>query len=71
MTLIFGILLFMVFGKMLIFALKACWGITRIFFSIVFLPITLIAMVVAGAIQLAFPILIIIAIIVLLGSKLA
>lgn len=38
-TLIFVILMFMVFGKLLVFAIKAAWGITKIIWTIVVLPI--------------------------------
>ena len=52
-TLIFVILMFMVFGKLLVFAIKAAWGITKIIWTIVVLPIALIALVVCGLIYIA------------------
>lgn len=54
LTLIFGILLILVCGKLLWLAIKAAWSITKILFTIVFLPIVLIAIAVSGLISLAF-----------------
>lgn len=64
--LIFGILMCMVFGKLLFLAIKATWGITRILFSIVFLPVILIGIFIAGFYYLAFILLIIAGIIALI-----
>lgn len=68
LTLIFTILLFVVFGKLLLLAIKAAWGITRVLFSFVFLPVMLLLLVVGGLIYIAFPILIIVGIVTLLSS---
>lgn len=59
-TLLFIILMFAVFGKLFIFGLKATWGITKILFAIVFLPLILVCMVVGGLIYVAFPILLVV-----------
>lgn len=63
LEILFAILMFMVFGKILIFALKVSWGITKILLTIVFLPFILVVMVFAGFMTLALPLLIIIGII--------
>lgn len=60
---IFTILMFVVFGKILIFAFKATWGISKILFSVVLLPLFLIILVVTGLISLALPILVIVGIV--------
>ncbi len=60
LTILFMILLLSVFGKMIELALRATWGITKVFFTIIFLPVTLILLVGAGFIYLALPILIIV-----------
>lgn len=39
------------------FAFKMAWGVTKILFSLVFLPIFLVVLVLGGLIKLAFPIL--------------
>ena len=61
-TLIFMVLMIMIFGKLFIFSIKAAWGITRILFTVVLLPIILICMVAGGLLSLALPFLIVIGI---------
>lgn len=60
LELLFGILMFVVFGKLFIFGMKATWGITKFLVMIVFLPLGLIAMVLGGLFTLALPVLILI-----------
>ena len=63
LTFLFTILMFIVFGKILLFAIRATWGISRIVFSVVLLPIFLIGLVLKGLISLALPVLILIGIV--------
>ena len=63
LTVLFMIMMLVVFGKMFGFALKATWGITKIIFSIVLLPIFLIALVFMGLMWIALPVLIVIGLI--------
>ena len=63
LTLFFTIFMLVVFGKIFGFALKATWGITKIIFSIVLLPLFLVALVFMGLMWIAFPVLIIIGLI--------
>lgn len=65
--LIFTILMLVVFGKLILFAIKATWGIAKILFAIVFLPLILIGMAIAGLFYIAIPIVAIIGIVSLLG----
>ena len=65
--LLFAILMFVVFGKILFFAIKATWGITKILFTVVLLPFILVVLAFAGLLYIAFPLLIIIGIISLLS----
>lgn len=58
-TLLFTILTFIIFGKLLIFAVRASWGLARILVTVVFFPLVLIVLVVAGVIYLAVPLLLI------------
>ena len=62
---IFAILLLAVIGKLIGLAIKATWGITKILFNIVLLPIVLIALVWAGLVYIAIPVLIIVGIVAL------
>ena len=68
LTLIFCVALIVVFVKLLIVAVKAAWGITKIVCAIVFLPIFLVALVMSGLIIVAIPILAIVGIAALLGG---
>lgn len=70
-TIIFIILLFVVFGKILKFAIKAAWGISKIIVSVVFLPVILIAMALTGFISVALVCLVVIGIISLIGGLIA
>lgn len=63
LELLFTILMFVVFGKILIFAFRATWGISKILFSVVLLPLFLIILVVSGLITLALPILVVVGIV--------
>ena len=56
---IFIICMIAVFGKLAVLAIKGAWGLTKVLFSLVFLPFILIGLVIKGFIFLAFPILVI------------
>ena len=58
LTIIFLLLMIVVFGKLIWFAIRAAWGITKVLFSIVFLPIVLIVLALSGLMVVALPILI-------------
>ena len=67
---IFGILMIVVFGKLIWWAIKAAWSITKVLFTIVFLPLVLIGIAVSGAIYLALIILVIGGVVAFVGSAL-
>lgn len=46
-------------GKLLIFGMKAAWGISKLLLSAIFLPVILIGMVIGGLMYLVLPIFII------------
>ena len=56
--LIFWILMLAVFGNILMFAIRMTWGITKVVFSLVLLPVTLVVLVLVGLLRIAFPLLI-------------
>lgn len=68
LTILFIILLIGVLWKLIVWSMRAAWGITKIVFTIVLMPVVLIVMALAGLIYLAVPILIIVGIVALLGS---
>ena len=57
-----------IFGKLFMFAVKASWGLARILVTIIFLPLVLVGLVVAGVIYLAVPLLVIAGIISLIKT---
>ena len=62
LTLIFLILLLWIFIKLLIFGVKAAWGISRIILTILW-PVILIGLIIAGLFYIAVPALVIFAVI--------
>ena len=67
LTFLFFILMLAVFGKILGFAIKATWGISKIIFSVVLLPLFLVGLVLKGLLTLALPILVVIGIVSLIA----
>lgn len=62
-TFLFIVLMIIVFGKILGVAIRATWGISKIAFSVILLPLFLLGLVLKGLIIVALPILVIIGII--------
>ena len=67
-TIAFVILFFLVFGKLLTFAMKATWGLTKLVLALIVLPLVLVVMVLGGLLVLALPILMIVGVVVLLKT---
>lgn len=65
LSLLFTICMIWVFGKLFFFGIRACWGISKFLITVVLFPLILIGMVVGGLIYIAFPILIVIGIVML------
>ena len=63
LTLLFIILMFLIFGKLIGFAVKAAWGISKIICTIVLLPLFLIGLVFSGLVGIALPILLVVGIV--------
>lgn len=68
LSVLFLICLIWFIGKFFIFGLKASWGIMKLLCTVVFFPVILIGMVVGGMLYIAFPVLIIGAIIALVDA---
>ncbi|MBE5837553.1 hypothetical protein [Butyrivibrio sp.] len=60
MTLLFMVLFFGIFGKLIGFAFRASWSIMKVMLYIVFLPAILMIMLFGGLIYIALPILVIV-----------
>lgn len=69
LNVLFLILLFMIFGKILVFAVKAVWGISKILVSVILLPLFLVGLLVKGLLVIAFPALVIIGLLSLFGLR--
>ena len=69
LTILFTICMFWIFGKILVFGIKAAWGLSKLLFTVVLLPFVLVGMVLGGLLFLAFPILLTIGIVFLLASR--
>ena len=67
--LIFWILMLAVFGNILMFAIRMTWGFTKVVFSLVLLPVTLVVLVLGGLLRIAFPLLAVIGLILLFTLK--
>lgn len=68
-SLLFVVCMIWIFGKLLFFGIKAAWGISKFLATIVLLPLALIGMVVGGLIYIAFPLLIVVGIVMMIFSK--
>lgn len=68
LTILFFILMIWVFWKLVKLSVKAAWGISKILFTLVLLPIILVVLVIAGFIYIAIPILAIVGVIALVGG---
>ena len=58
-TLLFCILMFTVFGKLALVAIRAAWGISKVIICLVFAPLFLIVLLISGLVYIALPLLLI------------
>lgn len=68
-TLLFICFTFVIFGKLFLFAVKASWGIAKILFTVLLLPLALILLVLGGVVYIALPVLVIAGVVSLLCSR--
>lgn len=68
LTILFFILMIWVFWKLVKLSVKAAWGISKILFTLVLLPIILVVLVIVGFIYIAIPILAIVGVIALVSG---
>jgi hypothetical protein len=57
-----------VFGRLLIWGIKAAWSIWKMIFSLIFLPLVLIGLACAGMVYIALVVLVVCGIVTLVGS---
>ena len=63
LTLLFVICMFGIFGKLIGLAFKMTWGIAKVLFTLVFLPVILVGLAMGGRLVVAFPLLIVVGIV--------
>lgn len=63
LTLLFVICMFGIFGKLIGLAFKMTWGIAKVLFTLVFLPVILVGLTMGGLLVVAFPLLIVVGIV--------
>ncbi len=68
LTLVFIVAMIWVSWKMLVLGIKAAWGLTKIFCTVLLLPFFLIGLVMVGMIYLAIPILIVVGLVAIIGG---
>ena len=56
-TIIFLICMLGIFGKLVGFAFEMAWGVTKVLFTLVFLPVIILAFLFKGLVVLAVPLL--------------
>ena len=69
LELIFAVMMISVFGRLFAFGLRATWGFARLAATIVFLPIILAGVLLAGLVQFAFPVLAIVGLVSLIRPR--
>ena len=70
LALLFAVCMIGIFAKLLLFGIKAAWGISRLLITIVLLPLILVGLVIGGLMSVAFFLLIVVGIFTLVLSKL-
>ncbi len=59
MELIFAVLMALVFGRLMVFSFRFAWGLSKVLFALILLPLSLVGMVLFGLVRLALPVLVI------------
>jgi hypothetical protein len=68
LILLFTVMMISVFGRLLIWGIRAAWGIGKMIFSLIILPIVLIGLACTGMIYIALVVLIVCGIVTFVGS---
>lgn len=69
LTFLFVVFMFLIFGKLFFFSVRASWGLIKILFTLFFLPVVLIGLVIAGLFTVALPMLFIVGLISLFARR--
>ena len=68
LEIIFAVCMLVVFGKILGLAIRCAWGLTKVIFGVILLPILLVGFACAGLIYVALIMLIILGLIAFVGA---
>ena len=68
MIFIFCILMAMLFVRLSVFSIRFSWTVAKILFSLILLPLSLVGLVLAGAVRIALPVLAVIGLISLIAE---
>ena len=60
LSLLFIIFFFGIFGKMIGYAFRASWSIIKVLFTMVFLPLILVGLLIKGLVYVALPVLLVV-----------
>lgn len=69
LNIIFAICMLLVFRKLLIFGIKAAWGISRIVVTVIFFPVIMIGIIIGGLAYIALPVVIVLGVALMIMSK--
>lgn len=69
LTILFAVLMIAVFGKLIVVAIKAAWGISKILLTVVLLPVILIGLVIGGLLSVALPLVLLIGVVALISGR--
>ena len=69
LIILFIILMIAIFARLTYFAVKLTWGFSKIIFNLVFIPASLVCLLYSTAIEIAFPVLVIVGILSLIKVK--
>jgi hypothetical protein len=68
LILLFTVMMISVFGRLLIWGIRAAWGIGKMIFSLILLPIVLIGLACTGMIYIALVVLVVCGVVTFVGS---
>lgn len=69
LTLFAVVLMIWIFGKLLIFSVRASWGIIKILFTVVCIPLVLVGLLIAGVVYIVLPLLLVLGVVTAFASR--
>lgn len=69
LKIVFVILMLAVFGRMIGFAFRAAWGVTKILFRLILLPLFLVGLALSGFLYMALMLLLVVGIMMIVAKR--